>query len=509
MTISESRFFYCPPHKTRIRANGDSAILCAQGGHELGSGFPTQSWWKYCCDCATFWPVDDAGGTVSSSDCLVCERQTFRSYVCAACQVISIESGAIVRRKSHSIASASGISPSCPGCWTVATSPVSEHDCPELGLRYLTARHTCLFCEGEIVTSKPDSVSVPRCSSCGSDLTSPFRFCKRCGSSQDQVPAAGEVEQSIPATIEDEIPDDDTQPEIYAETVPGYPNSWQYPPAALPRRRTPWMVAVATCCIAIGVLLTVAWLYSTPKAKQPEQPTVSSTPVAPAGMVLISGGEFLMGNDRGDEYERPAHRVLVQPFFMDITEVTCEQYLTFIKETGHRTPPQWTNGAYPAGAGDLPVTGVDWYDASAYAQWAKKRLPTEQEWEFAARSNDGRKYPWGNTWMAGAANAGNSSPHHLLSVGAHPDGKTSSGLMDMIGNAWEWTASDLVPYPNGKLTRPPNGDFKVIRGGSWQELPEQATTTYRGYLLKTGGEDYSATGFRCAKNASSQNRTVN
>ena len=507
MTIPETRFFYCPAHKTRIRANGGSAILCEQGGHELGSGFPEQSWWKYCCDCGTFWPVDDAGGSLSSSDCLVCERQTGRRYVCAACQVISIESGAVVRRKTHSIEVATGISPSCPGCRTVSTSPVSEHDCSEFGLRYLTARQTCLFCEEQIVTSKPetvDIVSVPRCWSCGSNLMAPFRFCKRCGSSQDQVQAAGET-----ISIEDEITNDDTQPEIYAESVPDYLNSWQYAPAAPPKRRTPWRVAVAACCIAIGVLLTVAWLYSKPKAKQPEQPTASSTPVVPAGMVFVLGGEFLMGNDRGDEYERPAHRVLVQPFFMDITEVTCEKYLAFIKETGHRAPPQWTNGTYPAGAGDLPATGVDWYDASAYAEWAKKRLPTEQEWEFAARSNDGRKYPWGNTWMAGAANAGDSSPHHLLSVGAHPDGKTSSGLMDMIGNAWEWTASDLVPYPNGKLTRPPKGDFKVIRGGSWQELPDQATTTYRGYLLKTGGEDYSATGFRCAKNVSSENRTVN
>ena len=214
-----------------------------------------------------------------------------------------------------------------------------------------------------------------------------------------------------------------------------------------------------------------------------------------------------MGNDEGDEYERPAHRVSVPAFFIDITEVTCEKYLAFIKETGHRAPPQWANGTYPPGAGNLPVTGVDWYDASAYAHWARKRLPTEQEWEFAARSNDGRKYPWGNTWIVGAANAGDSSPQHLLNVGSHPGGKTPAGLMDMIGNAWEWTTSDLAPYPNGKLTRRPTGDFKVIRGGSWQELPDQATTTYRGYLRKTGAKDYSATGFRCAKDVKSENLT--
>lgn len=350
----------------------------------------------------------------------------------------------------------------------------------------------------------------------------PLRFCKRCGSAQDQVPIEPDANpHSILATTasetidshEDTLSDDegitihDTEPEatsIDAETGASYSNAWQYTAARPPKRRTPWKVAVAAFCLAVGILLTVVWLHSERTSNKPSPP-VLLTPVPPAGMVFIPGGEFLMGNDQGDEYERPAHRVLVQPFFMDITEVTCEQYLAFIKNTGHRAPPQWTIGTYPAGAGDLPVTGVDWHDATSYAQWANKRLPTEQEWEFAARANDGRKYPWGNIWRAGAANAGESSPQRLMSVGTHLEGKTPSGLMDMIGNAWEWTASDMVAYPNGKLTRRHIGDLKVIRGGSWQEPPEQATTTYRGYLRKTGADDYSATGFRCAKDVKSDN----
>lgn len=471
MTVPETLFFYCPAHKVRIRANGESAVLCEQGGHELGNGFPDKSWWNYCCDCATFWPGESMGGSLVSPDCLICERQTAQRYLCAACLVISIESAAVVRRKSHSIEVATGISPNCPGCRSVVASPVSEHTCSENGLRYLTTRPTCLFCEDQIVVA-PESIPTT--------------------TTEDTLSGDDEI---------------DTQAEIDVETVPDYLNSWQHTAATPPKRHAPWRIAVAAFSVAIGILVTLAWFYSNPKVKQPDAPTGSLTPVVPAGMVLIPGGEFLMGNDGGDEYERPAHRVSVPAFFMDITEVTCEKYLAFIKETGHRAPPQWTNGSYPSGSGNLPVTGVDWYDASAYAQWAKKRLPTEQEWEFAARTNDGRKYPWGNTWVVGAANAGDSSPQHLSNVGSHPGGKTPAGLLDMIGNAWEWTTSDMDPYPNGKLTRRPAGDFKVIRGGSWQELPDQATTTYRGYLRKTGARDYSATGFRCAKDVMSENLT--
>ncbi len=516
-------FFYCPAHQLRIRANGESAVLCEQGGHELGRGFPDQSWWKYCCDCATFWPSEVAGGSLSSSDCLVCERQSAKRFVCAACQVISIESATSVRRKSHFIEVATGINPSCPGCKTVATSPVLEHECSEIGLRYLTARDTCLFCEEQITTPDLKAVTAA-CWSCGTNLMAPFRFCKHCGSAQDQIPIEPADVHPIPTTtagetifhddsrsVDEGITEHDTESEttsIDAEAVSSYSNSWQQTNALPPKRRTPWKMAVASLFVAIAILITVVWLYSKPKANQPDSETIPSTPVPPAGMVFIAGGEFLMGDDQGDEYERPAHRVFVQPFFMDITEVTCEKYLAFIKDTGHRAPPQWTNDSYSDGAGDLPVTGVDWYDANAYAQWAKKRLPSEQEWEFAARANDGRKYPWGNTWRADAANAGESSPQRLMSVGTHLEGKTPSGLMDMIGNAWEWTASDMVAYPNRKLTKRHIGDLKVIRGGSWQELPDQATTTYRGYLRKTGADDYSATGFRCAKDVKSDNLNV-
>ncbi len=219
---------------------------------------------------------------------------------------------------------------------------------------------------------------------------------------------------------------------------------------------------------------------------------------APKGMAYVPGGEFIMGSESGDGFERPPHRASVKPFFIDQYEVTCAEYARFIEQTGHAPPPGWVGGQYPQGAGRRPVTGVTWDDASAYAKWSNKRLPTEEEWEFAARGADGRIYPWGKEWQAGMANVGGAGGGTLADVGAFK-GASPFGVYDMVGNAWEWTADDLRPYPGAKWEYVPQGALKVIRGGSWRESPDQATTTYRGYLPARGGKDYSATGFRCAQ----------
>jgi formylglycine-generating enzyme required for sulfatase activity len=189
--------------------------------------------------------------------------------------------------------------------------------------------------------------------------------------------------------------------------------------------------------------------------------------------------------------------VTVKPFFLDIYEVTNEDYAKFVKATNHVAPPGWTNGNYPAGAQRHPVTGVTWNDAAAYAKWAGKRLPTEEEWEFAARGTDGRRYPWGNVWSAGLANAERPSGG-VVEVGRY-QGQSPFGVFDMAGNAWEWTDSNLTAYKKGQpLPNKPPGDLRVIRGGSYIEDMDEATTTYRrGYPVSGAG--YDKTGFRCAK----------
>ena len=219
-------------------------------------------------------------------------------------------------------------------------------------------------------------------------------------------------------------------------------------------------------------------------------------PQPPPGMSYVPGGIFTMGSNAGDEYERPAHKVTLSPFFIDKYEVTCEEYARFLAETNHpRLPIGWRGRSCPDGSGRMPVRGVSWDDASAYARWAGKRLPTEEEWELAARGTDARRYPWGDDWRPGLANADGRSG--AAEVGQY-GGASPSGAFDMVGNVWEWTASQPATYPGGPVLTLKAGDFRVIRGGAWSTPKSQATTTYRGYLERGSG-DIDKTGFRCAK----------
>ncbi len=261
--------------------------------------------------------------------------------------------------------------------------------------------------------------------------------------------------------------------------------------------------------VVILTLLSWAWPAATvnenlpanrtTNTKPPANVNAPAKPAAPKGMVYVPGGEFNMGSAGGDDFERPPHRVSVKPFFIDLYEVTREDYARFVEQTGHSPPPGWGGALPPAGTARWPVTHVSWHDAVAYAEWADRRLPTEEEWEFAARGTDGRSYPWGGEWQAGMANAGGAGGGGLADVGSFK-GTSPFGAYDMVGNAWEWTASPPSVYPGGSARTTQPGDFRVIRGGSWSTPNGQATTTYRGYLER-GSRDTDKTGFRCAMDA--------
>ena len=233
-----------------------------------------------------------------------------------------------------------------------------------------------------------------------------------------------------------------------------------------------------------------------PETDVPPVLSEAALPIAPAGMAYVSGGNFLMGSDVGDTISKPPHFVTISPFFMDVTEVTNQQYNEFLTATGQVAPPSWKDGVYPETEANYPVTGITWYEAAEYAAWKGKRLPTEAEWEFAARGPEGRTYPWGDEWDPTLANAGGrlKGPRPVAEGGTSP-----FGIYDMSGNAWEWTSSDARSYPGGKEFPWSRLRLKIIRGGNWQSDPRSATTFFRGFYGAAGEREYNGTSFRCVK----------
>jgi serine/threonine protein kinase/formylglycine-generating enzyme required for sulfatase activity len=228
-----------------------------------------------------------------------------------------------------------------------------------------------------------------------------------------------------------------------------------------------------------------------------------------ADLLWIPGGTFQMGRSDvppiTDELKThrasyllwmysqwPMHDATVGPFAIDRTEVTNAEYADFVKETGHAPPPGVWEGKHPSpGMERLPVTNVTFEDATEFAAWRSHRdgvtyrLPTEEEWEFAARGGDSsRMYPWGADWSAGYANLGGAGP---APVGSFPLGRTPQGLDDMIGNVWEWTASEASMYKGNDRTAlaPEDRGKMVARGGSYKSRPdgdEPVTVTARRWL---------------------------
>jgi formylglycine-generating enzyme required for sulfatase activity len=166
--------------------------------------------------------------------------------------------------------------------------------------------------------------------------------------------------------------------------------------------------------------------------------------------------------------------------------VTNKEYLEFIKDTGYPAPANWKNNQYPKNKGNPPVVYVSLDDAKSYASWAGKRLPTEEEWEKAARGTDGRIYPWGNNFNIKFCNIlrikGGTTP-----VKKYPLGKSYYGVYDMAGNVWEWTNTSF----NGK------NEKYVLKGGSWGN---NETTTQCAYqTFEYANKYYDNIGFRCVK----------
>ena len=230
---------------------------------------------------------------------------------------------------------------------------------------------------------------------------------------------------------------------------------------------------------------------------------IGSTWVRPKdgmAMVYVPKGVFTMGSDLGEPDEQPVHDVYLDAFWMDQTEVTYTMYASFA----------------PSRSGQYPVQNATWEQASAYCAWVGSRLPTEAEWEKAARSPDKRTYPWGNQNPAddlvnfadvksrlswGDVNV-NDGYENVAPVGSYPAGASMYGALDMAGNLAEWVNDwyDETYYSTSPLdnpTGPAEGFFRALRGGSWYGNADSLRTTDRSWYIPEGGTDY--VGFRCAQ----------
>lgn len=231
-----------------------------------------------------------------------------------------------------------------------------------------------------------------------------------------------------------------------------------------------------------------------PPPRRAAQPWTNDVP----DMVAVPGGDFVMGSLEGTSFadESPEHLVRLRAFRIDTHEVTVEQF--------SRSPlpmprqPEWSRDP------GNPVVNVTWSQAAGYCEWAGKRLPTESEWEMAARGPDRRPYPWGTNWSVASANSGldGDGADHLAPVGSFPDGASPDGALDMAGNAWEWTA-DWYAKGYQQASRSPGrggptrGSHKVARGGGFRSTSSTTvTTTVRLPLPPSTRRD--DVGFRCA-----------
>lgn len=262
------------------------------------------------------------------------------------------------------------------------------------------------------------------------------------------------------------------------------------------------------------------------------------TLVAPASeMIYFEGGTFMMGSEEGLPNEKPVHEVTVEPFYIDKSPVTVAQFRQFVDVTGFKTEAEkygdsgvfnfekqqwellpgatWYKPYGPDGPdaeNNHPVTHVSWNDAVAYANWAGKRLPTEKEWEYAARSgnNSGEKFSWGdeisvdenyfaNTWQGTLENP-ETKDGYLFTSPVGVFGENEAGVTDMGGNVWQWCADNYKPYPGNNEPVREDPKVKVIRSGSFfYDANGEDSFSVSGRSMNSHETSLFNTGFRCAK----------
>jgi formylglycine-generating enzyme required for sulfatase activity len=222
-------------------------------------------------------------------------------------------------------------------------------------------------------------------------------------------------------------------------------------------------------------------------------------------MVLIPAGDFIMGSEEF-EPEMPVRKIYLPDYYIDRYPVTNAEYKIFIDETRSSAPRFWATREVPAGFEDHPVHRITWYEAVEYAQWAGKRLPTEAEWEKAARGTDGRRWPWGNKFNEKNSLVWDRGDYMMTaSVYDHPGGASPYGVYEMGGNVEEWTADWYDAYPGSDYQCGAYGKtFKALRGGSSFFTQNHARCAYRCFTRPedAGIDNIAGCGFRCVMDVS-------
>jgi formylglycine-generating enzyme required for sulfatase activity/tRNA A-37 threonylcarbamoyl transferase component Bud32 len=342
---------------------------------------------------------------------------------------------------------------------------------------------------------------------------------------EERYQSAGEMAVALQQAVRGAV--------MEAERAPAPPPAEPAPASVPARPALPWrwvagIGAAVVGVVALSIVLTsgggpATTPTSAPTAAvlaptdTPVPPTNTPTPSAPLDMVHVPAGEFIMGSDEGAGDEQPVHTVYLDAFYIDETEVTNAQFAQFLNEQGNQEEGGVTwldignenclitesGGQYQpkSGYSDHPVIEVSWYGANAYCQWAGKRLPTEAEWEKAARGTDERTYPWGEGIDCDHAQYSECGGR-TVPVGSKPKGVSPYGALDMAGNVWEWVADwyDSGYYalsPENRPEGPASGGGRVIRGGSWLNDGAIVRAAHRDWFDPVVA--YYLVGFRCAR----------
>ncbi len=205
-------------------------------------------------------------------------------------------------------------------------------------------------------------------------------------------------------------------------------------------------------------------------------------------MIHIPSGHFIFGTNKKDEAaealslgipkpwyadETPRQKIFLKGFYIDSFEVTNERYKKYIENLGAVPPGNWKNNTFPEGKDKEPVTWVTWFDAANFCQWAEKMLPTEKQWERAAKGTEGNEYPWGNEYQSDIANLSNraGSKNKPVVVGSFPKSTTKEGIHDLVGNVWEWVNDDYKPYKGSTYKNDYyDSGYKILRGHSASDI---------------------------------------